>query len=755
MIGIDPPDEMRFLFRMSTIEPYRVVWAETGRDANDSMPLGNGDIGLNVWTETGGDLVFYIGKTDSWDDYGRLVKVGRIRLSLDPGPGSASQQFSQTLTIKDATVEIRWGESRVRIWVDANHPLIELEVDTPEPVRATVSIELWRTEPEVLPSVTSSDVLRDSDAANDMMDETVVEPDTLLAGIDGQVGWYHHNGKSIGPEIHAKIQGLDGFDFVDPLLHRTFGAVVWADGGEAESDARLVSLAATRHRFKIAVLTSHPSTPEAWRAEMDETIRSISAKSAAARRASHEQWWKALWERSWIHVSGGEGTEAAETTRGYVLQRFVQTCAGRGAFPIKFNGSIFNVPFEGQPGDADWRRWGPGYWWQNTRLPYYAMCAAGDVDCMGPLFKMYCRDLHELNRYRTRAYVGHAGVFIPETIYFWGHTIADTYGWAPWEEREEKLQPSGWHKYEWTGTLELAWLLLDYYEHTGDEAMLRDTVLPFSNDALLFFDLQYPSEPGEPMRMEPSQACETWWDCANPMSELAGLCAVTERLLALPAGLTTEKDRAHWAALRDRLPPIPLREVDGISMLAPAERYADKRNVEHPELYGVFPFRLFGVGKPDIELAIEALNHRDDVYHVGWHQDGAFMAYLGLADHAKNDLVARIRDRSVDEGQVDGKKAHNNMKFPGFWGPNFDWLPDQCHGGMVMIVLQSMLLQRDGDKVLLFPAWPKSWDVHFKLHAPHRTEIEGIYRDGQLVELSVSPESRRKDVVVCLHDPVK
>ena len=40
-----------------------------------------------------------------------------------------------------------------------------------------------------------------------------------------------------------------------------------------------------------------------------------------------------------------------------------------------------------------------------------------------------------------------------------------------------------------------------------------------------------------------------------------------------------------------------------------------------------------------------------------------------------------------------------------------------------MIGLQEMLLQTDG-KNLLFPAWPKDQDVHFKLHAPYNTTVE-------------------------------
>jgi len=35
-----------------------------------------------------------------------------------------------------------------------------------------------------------------------------------------------------------------------------------------------------------------------------------------------------------------------------------------------------------------------------------------------------------------------------------------------------------------------------------------------------------------------------------------------------------------------------------------------------------------------------------------------------------------------------------------------------------MIGLQEMLVQTIGDQIILFPAWPKEWDVDLKLHAP-------------------------------------
>ena len=89
---------------------------------------------------------------------------------------------------------------------------------------------------------------------------------------------------------------------------------------------------------------------------------------------------------------------------------------------------------------------------------------------------------------------------------------------------------------------------------------------------------------------------------------------------------------------------------------------------------------------------------------------------------------------------------HRDSRFPAFWGPGHDYMPDQCHGGVSMMTLQSMLLQADGRKIYLFPAWPKTWDVGFKLHAPYNTTVEGEFRDGKLISLKLTPKSRKADI---------
>ena len=63
-----------------------------------------------------------------------------------------------------------------------------------------------------------------------------------------------------------------------------------------------------------------------------------------------------------------------------------------------------------------------------------------------------------------------------------------------------------------------------------------------------------------------------------------------------------------------------------------------------------------------------------------------------------------------------------------------------------MIGLHEMLMQTHGGKLRLLPAWPKQWDVDFKLHGPSQTIVEGKVRLGRMAYLEVIPKERRNDV---------
>jgi alpha-L-fucosidase 2 len=710
------------------------------------MPIGNGDIGVNAWVAQNGDLMWYVAKTDAWDEQGRPLKLGKMRLKLDPVPFAKNAPYVQRLDLQRGMIRIGNGLSgpegvSMELWVDAHQPVVWLEVRSGRPLSSQLKVENWRTSHRILKPEEAHGV--DQFSKDELPFAT---PDLTLSDRPDEVLWCHVNQRSIWRSTleHQDLGGIVD-KLKDPLLGRVFGGCVRGEGVERTGDPWTLSSQGPMRYHRYAVVCRTLSAPNEasgdgaealWKQQVRSDAERALAGPVAAARKKHEAWWKAFWSRSWIVAEGRGEASAAEArlvTQSYALQRFISACAGRGAFPIKFNGSLFTVEAEGKY-DADFRMWGGGYWFQNTRLPYWPMLAAGDFEQMLPLFRMYL-DALPLARLRTEVYYHHAGAFFPETMHFWGtYQNGDMgYGW------EREGQPRGravneYIRYYWSGGLELLAMMEDYYAFTLDSDFLQSTFLPLADGILEFYQLHYPREPNGRILFAPSQALETWWTCENPMPEVAGLRCVLDRALHLPSDLVGGARLARWRELLQAVPPIPKRGDGDQERLLPAESFRNQKNMENPELYAVFPYRIFGVGKPELELARHTFDSRQFKGHAGWQQDDTQAAFLGLTEVARRGLVQRFSTRDPAS------------RFPAFWGPNFDWVPDQDHGGNGLMTLQSMLLQHERDRILLLPAWPSAWDVNFRLRAPRRTLVTGRWVGGRLVETKVRPAARARDM---------
>jgi hypothetical protein len=714
------------------LERYNVIWDSPSEGANGSMPLGNGDIGVNVWVEQSGDILLLLAKTDAWDENATLLKLGRVRIRLSP---VSVASFKQTLHLRTGEIEITLGGVRVRIRVDANQPFIRIEADSDAPIEMSASLEMWRTKPREIKTQTGDLFKR---LGGKDLYPTIATPDHVLRSERNRVVWCHHNRarEHDGFEINMKLQGLGGFieKMQHPLRGRTFGAAIEGPGFVLAGELTIKSeVPRQRHSLEIHALTLHPSTIEQWQARLDEQLSRVEDIDEA--RHAHEGWWREFWDRSSIIITS-DSPDAFHVTQSYVLQRFMNACAGRGAAggAIKFNGSIFSV---GKPEDPDFRRWGgPGYWFMNQRLIYWPMLAMGDFELMRPWLAMY-RDMLPLLKHRTQVYYGHGGAHYPETIMFWGAEVSAHYGWTPFEQRDKPEAECSYVTYYWTGGLELSLILHVYFEMTEDQAFARELLIPIADAVTEFYDLHYPRDESGRLRIEPSQSLETWHEATNPLPDVAGLHYLLPKLLELPVELAPPVMRQRCKRLLGQLPSIPVGEKDGKDVILPAERFDRKTNTENPELYAIFPFRLYGVGKPHLQLARDTFAVRRHPSHECWSQDDIQMAFLGLTEQAKAWITRRAAPAS-----------HSDSRFPAFWNAFHDWIPDMDHGGVLQLALQSMLMQCEGRRITLLPAWPKEWEAVFKLHAPYRTIVEGKVRNGWIEDLRVTPEARRADVVI-------
>ncbi|HWZ04104.1 MAG TPA: DUF5703 domain-containing protein [Mucilaginibacter sp.] len=683
-----------------------VSWDAPGPTSMQSMPTGNGDIGLNVWVEPGGDLCFFIGKTDAWGaapateknnwikDGGVLMKLGKIRVSVSPNPLANGGAFQQILKLHNSEILVKEGSGadavELRVWVDANHPVIRVESKSVKRVSVKVTLDNWR----------------------------VGNGDTILPKQTNQITWYHQNPAYADPHLRGFV----------------FGGIIKGKGLTNKDDTTLQTIKTVNNQLiSIYPLTAKNLSSTQWQAKLNGKITMIEALPLGQARLAHQQWWNKFWRRSWIFINGGN--IAKTTTQGYILQRYITACAGRGAYPVKFNGSIFVVDNpqykanESAPAmaiDADYREWGGQYWMQNTRPMYWPRLMAGDFDEMLSLFKMYL-DMLPGNKVQVESYYHHNGAYFQETSPFWGG--------LPYMGPEVK---ENWTGHYFTPILELSMMMLDYYEYTGDKKFAKEMLLPIAAAGVEFFDKHFGRDASGKLLLDPDNSIEMFWKAHDPAPDIAGLHAVVSRLIALPPDLTDEKSRENWKRFYNELPDLPVGNKDGKQVLLPytGPQIVKGHNLENPELYAVYPFRLYGLGKPGLQLAINTFDARKFKDMGCWVQDPIQAAMLGLSGAAKTYVTFNFA------------RKEPVLKFPAFWATGHDYAPDEDNGGNGENGLQEMLMQIDGKKIILLPAWPKDWgNAEFKLNAPYNTTVQGRIVGGKLTGLIVTPASRKADVI--------
>jgi len=740
---------------------YNVSWTTQSKNSSESMPVGGGDIGLNVWVEHG-ELLLYLGKTGAFDENNTLLKLGRIRLHLYPNP-FAEGKFQQELQLDKGHIVLK-GESRgvkaeVLVWVDVFNPNVHLEVSANQKIKVEAAYESWRFQ-DLFPK-------KKENNANSWKwapPKPVVTHKDQIGVEANKIVFYHQNQDSTAFDIVVDQQGLSTIkdSLYNPLKSRISGGLLKGKDFEYVGQRAgtymntpyqswiLKSKAAkTNHALQVTLHVGQQADLKHWKAELED-LATPKPSFVTLKRAT-ESWWKSFWDRSHIVIQPGlkdPHNEAWQVGRNYQLFRFMLACNAYGDYPTKFNGGLFTYDpvtidsmFTFTP---DFRNWGGGtHTAQNQRLVYWPLLKSGDFDLMPAQFKFYQRLLSNAE-WRSKFYWGHSGASFTEQIENFGLPNPAEYNWKRPKDFDKGLEYNAWLEYEWDTVLEFCMMILETERYNKSDIQ---TYIPLIESCLRFFDEHYQYQARQRgskvlddaghLVLYPGSSAETYKMAYNSASTIAALQQVTKGLLALPKGYIHADSRAYFQGFLTRIPPLPQREVAGKKMLAPAQLWARINNAESPQLYPVYPWGIYGIGKADIDIALNTYTYDPDVLkfksHVGWKQHNIFAARLGLTDEAKQLTLSKLKNAE--------------RRFPTFWGPGFDWVPDHNWGGSGMIGLQEMLLQVTDDKIYLFPAWPKDWNVDFKLHAPGQTTVEGRLKDGKLLELKVFPKEREAAIV--------
>jgi len=404
---------------------YDIEWNSPSQNVSGNMPVGAGDMACNVWVEKAtGDLMFYIQRSGSFTEIGEHIKLGRIRITLDPNPLKDRTDFSQRLILKDGYIAIRATgkddavfEARITLWVDQLTHSVNVAVDADMPVSYKVAYESWRTEDKSLAEDPEYKKTGKIGTARFGSFQFVHAPFDVIKlkdeglRFDGRsVLFYHRNPKeTMSPNYGIQQQGLEKYKgkLTNVIKYRTMGGRLFAENsvqdgmGEGKYIAtnykslilKSKSPAKSHHIFVTTHIAQREDVKD-WIAELDASCDEVLRTKGNFDR--NTAWWNRFWERSWIVINPDNKDETSpvwQVGRNYNIVRYQFGGNAYGEFPTKFNGG--NLTFDDKPGyDPDWRRWGGDFFTaQNQRLVYWPMLKAGDFDMMPSMFNLYLMGL--------------------------------------------------------------------------------------------------------------------------------------------------------------------------------------------------------------------------------------------------------------------------------------------------------------------------------------------------------------------------
>lgn len=766
---------------------YNVVWNSQSQNSSESMPLVGHSVGCNVWVEHG-DIYFYAAQSGAFDENNEALKAGRFRLRLSPNPFKGKGSFRQELRLKEGYIEIssqhpEQGQSRIRIWIEAKEPIIHVDVLTDKKLGMEVSYESWRFDDRILKTEKAPGV---KGRRASIFDYDNYQMDLVKYGdrfqVEGDNFYFFHNNEHHLNAFNFAVEQENlnevRSEMVDPLQNLISGGLLYGDdlifsgnttGEYANTPFRSWIFSAEKpskeHHFQVFLKVEQEKDVMKWKRDL---------LSLEQRKKSREDlfddtsiWWKKFWNKSYIIINPEKkDTDDApwRVGRNYNLFRYQLGGNTYGKMPTKFNGG--NLTFDPvnvdqhYAYDPDFRRWGGGtFTAQNQRLVYWPMLKSGDFQQMLPQFKFYMNALENAIA-RTKAYWGHGGSSFTEQMQESGLPVVSHYGFQDhgfWNTQrplnyEKGLQVNPYVQTLFQGQLEFSFMILEYYRYSGEDI---SQFLPFIYNAVYFYDHHYRyvhrKETGKELDEEgnlvlyPTTPGEHSPNSTNASDAVAGFRAVVETAVNLPDKVMPDSIRTYFKSVKERIPPLELysyKASKGKSYTLLRESKED--TIWHsgfmPSLYAVYPYHLITSESKEFPYAINVWNFKmsdENKFNYASWRPGAFMgANLGLNEYTKNQILKKLGD--------------SKRRYPTFWGPGHDWVPDHNWGGSGMIALQDMLLQEKGGKIHLFPVWPTEWNVQFKLHASGKTTIEGELWNGKVRNLKVTPDDRKKDVVIDL-----
>ncbi|MFK2879204.1 glycosyl hydrolase family 95 catalytic domain-containing protein [Rhodanobacter hydrolyticus] len=565
-----------------------IVLKHANLRADEAMPLGNGRLGLAVWSEDG--LTLQLNRADTLPGRlspGQIVLAGLKRLTKAP-------DYAGRLALHDGEFRESGAGMQATVYVQPDTDVAVVEVHGADPnVRQSVLLHLWQ--PRKPRAIAQQGVA--------VLAETW--RDDSEAGASGQTFGSLAAITAQARDVRAQVQGPQAVE----LSFRPE-----ADGS-----------------FRVLV-----AAPEWKGGDALQRAQALLADAGRMPDAAHRDWWNAFWQRAGLMKLGSTDGSAEYMENLRAIDLYATAAESRGPLPGSQAGlaDLF-------ASTRDQHRWAPSaYWHWNLRMQVAANLGAGLYELNAPYFNLYRSNLANIEAWTKAQMDGRPGACVPETMRFNGRGYEnESWMGGPGINCSAKSPPYYNARTLSTGAEVSLWIWQQYLA-TQDRTFLAANYPVMAASARFLLAYARPGVDGL-RHTFPSNAHETQWDVHDPTTDIAAMKAVFP--VIIEAAQTLHTDAALVAELRGALPKIPAfppqKSGDG-SVIGPSyDAGAEIQNTENIGLEPVWPYALIDEDGPQHALGVHTYLQRPNKFENDWSSDPLQAARLGLADEVKTALL--------------------------------------------------------------------------------------------------------------------
>jgi hypothetical protein len=647
--------------------------------AGEAMPLGNGRLGVAVWSADG--FTAQLNRADTLPDRlspGQVVIPGLIGLT-------GAKDYAGRLDLYNGEFRESGGGMTATAFVDPKTDRLVVDVTGANAnEKQTAMLRLWAPRSPQAVAIGRADQLSESWVDNK-------NPES--------------SGRAFGSLSTITAEGREVAVVVTDSLTITVSFKPFEDG-----------------HFRVVVGSPH--------FEGKGDPQSIAAKSlVVAPEASHKEWWREFWERAaTIKITSKDGAgEYMESLRNIYL--YVAAIDKGEEYPGSQAGIADMISAA-----EDTHKWDPSAFWHwNLRMQVAANIGAGLTELNEPYFNLYRGNLANIEKWTKGHMKGLPGSCVPETMRFNGRGIEYEGSWKPVAmglNCDANFKPYYNARTISTGAEVSLWIWHQYLA-TSNRKFLEENYPVMASAARFLLAYQKPGADGR-LHTSPSNAHETQWDVTDPTTDVAAITAFFP--VAIQAAEMLGRDPVLVQQLKAALakvPQLPRTPQTGPRTLLPASADADgndviaeswqpgaeDHNVENIGLEPVWPYDLIGDDSPLLSLARRTYAHRPNVSAVDWSFDPIQAARLGLGTEVGSTLIETTK------------------KFQGFVNGMAKWEVEAKEfyveqTGVVADALQEALVQDYDGVIRIAPAIPPGWDFDGSVYARGRTKVDVQTKGG-------------------------